>query len=110
MSLERYYVYVVELRPHTTLDDRSPRGPVYVGSSALPPHERLAHHRRGGREASRHVYRYGVRLLPRLYKGINPLSSREAAKIVERRLARNLANRGYSVHGSCSPMEKQCVL
>ena len=65
---ERYYVYVVELRPRGPSDGRPE---VYVGSSALPPALRFAKHVAGETKASRHVRRRGVRLLPALYDHLN---------------------------------------
>lgn len=110
MSDPRFYVYVVRLRPHTKEDLTAPAGAVYVGSSAHPPATRLAHHRAGGRESSRHVHRYGIRLLPALYEHLNPFRTREAAKRAEQNLARQLRWRGFSVHGSCAPKQPGCVM
>jgi hypothetical protein len=100
----RFYVYVVALKPR-----KAGRGKeVYVGSSALTPEERFYKHKHNPR-SSRHVRRRGVRLLPRLYRHLNPLPSRENAKRTEQHLRRQLERRGYKVYGSCLP-SPECFL
>lgn len=104
--MRRYFVYVIELRALIVeYDERRKSGhkakDVYVGSSALPPEARFQKHLTSPK-ASRHVRRRGVRLRPDLYSGLNPLSSREAAKRQEHKLANQLERRGYRVYGSCS--------
>ena len=90
-----YYVYVVELVP-----SRGARPDLYVGSSALPPRRRFREHLRSGGPGSRYVRHRGVRLLPRLYAGLNPLRSRQAAERAERHLRRTLEDEGFTVYGS----------
>jgi hypothetical protein len=93
-----YYVYVVEL------DDAvgprlNPRYPsLYVGQSAVPPQERFRQHKDGYR-SSRYVRRHGKYLRSRLYRRLNPMSTREEAVAMEGELARRLRNRGYTVYG-----------
>lgn len=102
----RYFVYVVDLRPLTSGDRH-----VYVGSSALPPSERFRKHLSGDRGSSRHVRMRGRRLLPDLYRGLNPLPSREAAKAAEQGLKKRLERQGYKVFGACSSrQEPDCWL
>jgi hypothetical protein len=77
---------------------RDPAKPcVYVGMSGLPPMERFANHKAGVKAASV-VRRYGLRLAPELYEHLNPMPF-EAAVAMERDLAEDLRNSGYTVAG-----------
>ncbi len=93
-----YYVYVIELgdAAASRVDPRKPC--VYVGQTGKSPGDRFAEHLRGYR-ASRWVRNFGVRLSPDLYDRYNPLASREQAVRMERRLAKRLRNRGFTVFG-----------
>ena len=97
-------VYVVELSRDVLLErgfaaanpqHRADKPCVYVGMTGLQPEERFANHKRGYR-ASRLVKKYGVRLRPRLYSSLNPMSY-DAAVEMERHLASKLRKRGYAV-------------
>ena len=102
MNAARFWVYVIEL-------DRPEK--VYVGSSAFPPAERFARHKRGGRTTSRYVHKQGTRLRPDLYAHLKqPLLSREAAHAAERQLRSRLMGRGFQVFGSgcLHPREDGC--
>jgi hypothetical protein len=92
-----YRVYVVELAAAAA---RQPGAlpPVYVGQTVVTPEERLAQHR-AGHKAARVVRRYGLRLLPELYEGLPLLASREAALVLEARVAAELRARGHTVFG-----------
>jgi len=68
---------------------------VYVGMTGLTPEERLREHRSGNHSA-RFVKKYGVRLLPDLYKRFNPMPYNLAA-VMEVELARQLREQGYGV-------------
>ena len=94
--MANYYVYVIELRGGGS----HARPDVYVGSSAFPPSERFDKHF-SSRRSSRHVRKRGVRLLPDLYRGLNPMSSREEAKAAEQSVRKRLERAGYRVYGSC---------
>jgi hypothetical protein len=92
-----HYVYVILLS-----DDIGPRvnaelPSVYVGQSARPPKERFEQHK-SGYKASRHVKNHGVRLLPKLYRDLNPIYSDERYE-VEENLADQLRDQGYTVYG-----------
>lgn len=77
---------------------RNPKKPcVYVGMSGLPPEERFANHK-AGIKAAGVVKRYGLRLLPELYKHLNPMPY-EAAAQMEKDLAEDLRQAGYTVAG-----------
>jgi predicted GIY-YIG superfamily endonuclease len=86
-------VYVVYLR--------NPKGDgragYYVGMTGLPPEERLANHKTG-KKAAGVVRRFGVRLVPRLYAHLNPMTYAEAVE-AEPRLAEELREQGYLVFG-----------
>ena len=86
-------VYVVYLR--------NPRGDgragYYVGMTGLTPQQRFQNHK-GGVKAARVVKRYGVRLVPRLYAHLNPMSYEKAVEM-EVALAESLRRRGYTVFG-----------
>jgi hypothetical protein len=68
---------------------------VYVGMTGLTPEERFKEHQRGN-HAARFVKRYGVRLLPELYRHFNPMPY-ELAVVMETELARQLRAEGYGV-------------
>ncbi len=86
-------VYVVYLR--------NPKGDgragYYVGMTGLTPEERFANHKAGIKDASV-VRRFGVRLVPRLYAHLNPMTYKEAAA-QEVELADQLRARGFQVFG-----------
>lgn len=68
---------------------------VYVGVSAHVPRDRFEQHKAGIKH-SRTVKKYGRRLMPRLFKRLNPVPSAEA-KDRERELAESLRRKGYGV-------------
>jgi hypothetical protein len=76
-----HHVYVVELSNDVLLEARfRKRNPgylpgkpcVYVGMTGLDPDVRFDKHK-AGIQANTYVLRYGVRLLPDLYEGFNPM-------------------------------------
>ena len=77
---------------------RDPTKPVvYVGMTGLPVDHRFENHR-NGYKAARLVRKYGVRLMPELYEHLNPMPF-EAAAQMEKDLAEDLRNEGYTVTG-----------
>ena len=77
---------------------RDPAKPaVYVGLTGLPVDHRFENHKNGYKSA-RFVRRYGVRLMPELYAHLNPMPF-EAAAQMEKDLAEDLRNEGYTVTG-----------
>jgi len=101
-----HHVYVVLLRDQATEHrsilranpNRDPHKPcVYVGMSGLLPEHRFENHRHGHKSAWV-VRKYGVRLLPELYEHLNPMPYQAAAQM-ERDLAEDLRNEGYTVTG-----------
>ena len=77
---------------------RDPRKPcVYVGMSGLPPEHRFENHRHGYKSAWV-VRKHGISLMPELYRHLNPMPF-DAAVQMERDLAEDLRNEGYTVTG-----------
>ena len=95
MSFNRphHNVYVVFLR--------NPKGDgkagYNVGMTGLSPEQRFENHK-SGIKAARVVKEHGVRLVPKLYEHLNPMSY-GAAKVVEVELAEELRKRGFVVFG-----------
>jgi hypothetical protein len=87
------YKSVQRLNPH--MDASKPC--VYVGMSGLAPEERFQNHKAGNKAAG-WVQRFGIRLLPDLYQWLNPMPY-EAAVAMERELAEDLRQQGYTVLG-----------
>ena len=78
--------------------DQNPKKPcVYVGMTGLTTEERFANHKAGIKSASV-IKRYGLRLLPELYRHLNPMPY-EAAARMEMDLAEDLRRAGYTVTG-----------
>jgi predicted GIY-YIG superfamily endonuclease len=86
-------VYVVYLR--------NPKGNgkagYYVGMTGLTPEQRFQNHK-SGIKAARVVKKHGVRLVPKLYAHLNPMTY-EKAKRIEVALAESLRKRGFVVYG-----------
>src|SRR5439155_21439981 len=70
---------------------------VYVGMTGLAVDHRFENHK-NGYKAARLVKKYGVRLMPELYAHLNPMLF-EAATEMEKDLAEDLRNEGYTVAG-----------
>lgn len=88
MARPHYHVYVIELSPDVLLESKfSKNNPgyvtgkpcVYVGMTGLNPDVRFDKHM-AGIQANRFVQRYGIRLLPDLYEGFNPMSYQDAVE------------------------------
>jgi hypothetical protein len=99
-------VYVILLSPRALKDlsvlrlnpKRDPAKPaVYVGMTGLPIDHRFENHK-NGYKAARLVRKYGIRLMPELYAHLNPMPF-EAAAQMEKDLAEDLRNEGYTVAG-----------
>jgi len=105
-AAHHHNVYVVELSPavaklrQVRLENprRDPKKPcVYVGLTGLTPEERFANHKQSLKAAGV-VTRFGLRLLPELFAHLNPMPF-EAAAQMERDLAEDLRQQGYTVTG-----------
>lgn len=90
----KHYVYIVLL---SGVHGDQPGYALYVGETSKTPEERFKQHK-SGYKASRHVKRYGDRLLPILYSHLIPLQ-REEAKRLEREITEALRNEGIPVFG-----------
>jgi predicted GIY-YIG superfamily endonuclease len=99
-----FNLYVVLLDPAVLQHKRfrnanpnhDPRKPcVYVGRTGLHPQQRFAKHKQG-HKSNRYVERYGIRLLPALYRRFTNMP-REKADQMEVRLAETLRRHGYAV-------------
>jgi hypothetical protein len=86
----RFSVYVVLLERDDSAHE------LYVGLTGLTPDERYRNHK-SGCQASRVVRRYGIGLLPALYRHLNPLDW-EPAQLAEVELAAALRTTGLRVH------------
>jgi len=102
--MPHHNVYVIELNPEVlgdrkftaaNPDHRRDKPCLYVGMTGLEPEVRFANHLAGIRFA-RLVKRFGVRLRPRFYAHLNPMTF-ENAKKMEVELARRLRKRGFAV-------------
>lgn len=99
-----YHVYVVELSKavldeprfrKSNPDYREGQPCVYVGMTGLDPDLRFDKHK-AGIQANRYVTQYGLRLLPDLYEGFNPMGYEEAqAREVE--IGIDLRSAGFGV-------------
>ena len=77
---------------------RDPSKPcVYVGMTGLSVAERYENHKKG-HKSSVFVKKYGSGLMPEFYEHLNPLPY-EAALQMEKDLAEDLRNAGYTVTG-----------
>src|SRR5436190_22212675 len=78
--------------------NRDPAKPcVYVGMTGLTVAERFTNHR-NGYKSSWIVKKYGEGLMPELYEHLNPMPY-DAAVQMEKDLAEDLRNQGYTVTG-----------
>jgi hypothetical protein len=90
---EHHSVYVVYLR-----DPKGDgRAGYYVGMTGLSPEARFENHKRGYKSA-RVVTQCGERLVPRLYRHLNPMPFAKAVEM-DAALADSLRKRGYVVYG-----------
>lgn len=74
---------------------------VYVGRTSKTPEKRCEEHLTGARNKrgplySRKVKRYGIKLMPKLYEHLNPLTEDESIKL-EKELSEQLREKGYGV-------------
>ena len=68
---------------------------VYVEQTGIPIEERFQNHK-DGYKSSKIVFNYGIKLLPKLYENIPPMTYDESLKM-EKKLSRKLRNKGYAV-------------
>ena len=104
MPRPHHHVYVIELHPDVLLEAKFRRcNPgyvagkpcVYVGMTGLDPDLRFDKHK-AGIQSNTFVRKYGLRLLPDLYEGFNPMPYKEAqAREVE--VGIDLRSAGFGV-------------
>jgi hypothetical protein len=103
-SRQHHHVYVVELADQVWNEPAFRKANpdyvlgkpfVYVGMTGLDPDLRFDKHK-AGIQSNRFVFKYGLRLLPRLYEVYNPMPY-EAAREMEVELAIGLREAGYGV-------------
>jgi len=101
---DHYNVYVIELSSDVLYEGKFKRcNPgyipgkpcVYVGMTGLDPDVRFDKHK-AGIQSNRYVQQYGLRLLPDLYEGFNPMSYDEA-RDREVEVAIDLREAGFGV-------------
>ena len=97
-------VYVIELDPvvrtltrfaRANPNARADKPCLYVGMTGLAPDERFKRHKAGTQDATI-VRDHGVKLRPRYYEKLNPMTYEEA-KAEEPALAERLRKRGFAV-------------
>jgi len=104
MPRPHHKVYVVELHPDVLLEAKfrkcnpgyvAGKPCVYVGMTGLDPDVRFDKHK-AGIQANAYVFKYGLRLLPDLYEGFNPMPYKEAvAREIE--IGIDLRSAGFAV-------------
>ena len=104
MRRKHHSVYVIELSKDVLLESRFKKcNPgyvdgkpcVYVGMTGLDPDVRFDKHK-AGIQSNRYVHKFGLRLLPDLYEGYNPMAY-ETAKDMEVELGILLREAGFGV-------------
>jgi predicted GIY-YIG superfamily endonuclease len=103
-SHPHHHVYVVELAKDVLQERKFQKANpdyvdgkpcVYVGMTGLDPDTRFDRHK-AGIQANSYVMKYGLRLLPDLYEGFNPMRYEEAAQR-EVEIALDLRSAGFGV-------------
>lgn len=101
---EHHSVYVIELSKDVLFEGKFKKcNPnymigkpcVYVGMTGVEPDVRFDKHK-AGIQSNRYVKQYGLRLLPDLYEGFNPMTFDEACKM-EIEIGIDLRSAGFGV-------------
>ena len=102
--MSTHNIYVIELS-HEVLTNKkfreanpdyiSGKPLAYVGMTSRTPEERFEQHKTGYKSA-RLVKKYGIRLKPRQYTALNPMTYNEAIKM-EKLKANQLRKRGWGI-------------
>ena len=104
MRRKHHNVYVIELSKDVLLEGRFKKGNpgyvdgkpcVYVGMTGLDPDVRFDKHK-AGIQSNRYAQKFGLRLLPDLYEGYNPMTC-DAAREMEVELGILLREAGFAV-------------
>ena len=101
---KHHSVYVIELHPHVLQESKfrkcnpgylEGKPCVYVGMTGLDPDLRFDKHK-AGIQSNAYVLKYGLRLLPDLYEGFNPMDY-ETAQLMEVNIGIDLRSAGFGV-------------
>lgn len=101
---KHHNVYVIELSKDVLFEGKfkkcnqnymTGKPCVYVGMTGLDPDVRFDKHK-AGIQSNRYVKQYGLRLLPDLYEGFNPMTYDEASKM-EVEIGIDLRSAGFGV-------------
>lgn len=93
----KHHVYLVLLRGHPRCQENRGYG-LYVGETVHTPEKRFHHHRKG-HYPSKHVKRYGDRLMTIFFQHLNPLGRNEAQNFLEQHIRDSLESAGVPVFG-----------
>ena len=102
--VKHHNVYVIELSKDVLFEGKfkkcnpsymAGKPCVYVGMTGLDPDVRFDKHK-AGIQSNRYVMLYGLRLLPDLYEGFNPMTYDEAAAM-EVEIGIDLRSAGFGV-------------
>jgi predicted GIY-YIG superfamily endonuclease len=100
-----YNVYVIELEKGVLVSKKfrqknpnmNPRlACFYVGQTTHDPVTRFKQHKQGYK-SNRFAKRYGLRLVPQVFKKFNPISKRKEAEFIEKWIAEKLREKGHGV-------------
>jgi len=104
MARPHHHVYVIELSRDVLNESKFRKNNpgyiegkpcVYVGMTGLDPDVRFDKHK-AGIQANAYVFKYGLRLLPDLYEGFNPMRY-DAAAEKEIEIGIDLRSAGFGV-------------
>ena len=100
-----YNVYVIELDKEVLISkkfrERNPhlnprKACFYVGQTTHDPETRFKQHKTGYK-ANRFVKKYGLKLVPQIFKKFNPIPKRKNAEFIEKWIAEKLREKGHGV-------------
>ena len=103
-SAKHHHFYVIELSKDVLFESKfkkcnpnyiTGKPCVYVGMTGLDPDVRFDKHK-AGIQSNRYVKEYGLKLLPDLYEGFNPMSYDEASAM-EIEIGIDLRSAGFGV-------------
>ena len=98
-------VYVIELDKEVLISKKfreknphlNPRKACfYVGQTTHDPETRFKQHKTGYK-SNRFVKKYGLRLIPQIFKKFNPIPKRKDAEFIEKWIAEKLREKGHGV-------------
>lgn len=93
----RVYVVLLNDEIGERMDARFPS--VYVGQSVRPPEDRFLQHKAGIKKGKGYVFRFGERLMFRLFRNLPTFTNKFDVLAAEEALADALRAKGYTVYG-----------